>query len=69
LIGSAYTHPAIVQKPKPIKGRGAASNAASRFMGFTREAFDDDWEREQDEAKIRTQVYTDTSRRSSIELE
>lgn len=52
-----------MQNPKPIKGRGAASNATSRFVEFTREAFDDGWEQEEDEAKIRTQVYTDTSRR------
>jgi hypothetical protein len=51
-----------VQKPNPIKGRGAASNAASRFVEFTLEAFGDGWEQGQDEAKIRTQVYTDTSR-------
>jgi hypothetical protein len=39
-----------MQKPKPIKGRGTASNAASRFVEFTREAFDDGWEQEEDEA-------------------
>jgi hypothetical protein len=50
-----------VQKPKPIKGRGAACNAASRFVEFTREAFDYGWEQGQDEAKIRTRVYTDTN--------
>ena len=33
-----------MQKPKPIKGRYTASNAASRFVEFTREAIDDGWE-------------------------
>jgi len=50
-----------VQKSSPIKGRDVASNAASRFVEFTRDAFDDGWEQEQDEAKIRTRIYTDTN--------
>lgn len=45
-----------MQTPKPLKGRGTTSNAASRFVEFTRETFDDGWEQEEDEAKIRTRA-------------
>ncbi len=37
-----------MQKPKPIKGRGAASNAASRFVEFTHEAIDDGMQQKYD---------------------
>lgn len=46
----------------PIKGRGAGHNPDPRFAEFTREGVDDGWYEEQDTGRIRTQVFTDTSR-------
>lgn len=50
LIASVYTDSTAIQKPKSIKGCSAASNAASRFVEFTRETIDDGWEQGGDEA-------------------
>lgn len=52
-----------MQKTRPLKGRGAATNAVSRFVEFKREAIDDGWAQAEDEAKPRTEVYTDASRK------
>ena len=50
---------------KPIKGRGTASNRSSRYVALTHEAFDDGWTQgeRQNEALVRTQLFTDSSRR------
>jgi len=49
---------------KPLRGRGAGSNADSRYVAHQREVFDDGWgEDPQPEDRIPTQVFTDTSRR------
>ena len=50
--------------PKPVKGRGAGSNASSRYVQQQREAFDDGWgEDPQGEQKPLTQLFTDASRK------
>ncbi|MEX0922091.1 MAG: PA0069 family radical SAM protein [Rhodovibrionaceae bacterium] len=50
--------------PKPAKGRGAQSNASGRFEAKRREAFDDGWDRPEDEElpPLRTTVMADSTR-------
>ena len=53
-------------KTTPIKGRGARSNATSRFIADKREAFDDGWEPEpEDDAlpRLDTQLRPEHARR------
>ena len=57
--------PSTEQAPsKPAKGRGAQSNASGRFEAHAREAFDDGWDRIEDEElpPLRTTVMADSSR-------
>ncbi len=44
------------------KGRGAASNVASRFEGATREAVDDGWEMDEEVRVLRTEVSVERAR-------
>jgi DNA repair photolyase len=48
--------------PPPLKGRGAASNRASRFSATHREAFDDGWTPEE-RSPLRTSVSSENARR------
>ena len=47
---------------KPVKGRGALSNAEGRFESLQRLECNDGWHREEDEAPIRTSVSKDLSK-------
>ena len=47
--------------PSVGKGRGAGSNAVSRFSEFQREAVDDGWSAEES-SPLRTELYVDRSR-------
>lgn len=52
-----------MQKPTPLKGRGAISNATSRFVELTYEAYDDGWDLDDEDNSVRTQLFTDNSRK------
>lgn len=45
------------------KGRGALSNPDGRYLGTTREAFDDGWEIEEDLPPLRTQLHVEHPRK------
>ncbi len=51
-----------IDKPAPIKGRGAVSNASGRFESRQRAAFDDGWDYPPDESRPQTVVQADASR-------
>ncbi len=50
----------------PRKGRGATSNPEGRFEALTREAFDDGWERTDDEGQSLATVVTEERAKSII---
>jgi DNA repair photolyase len=51
-----------IDKPAPIKGRGAVSNASGRFESRQRAAFDDGWDYPPDDSRPQTVVQADASR-------
>ena len=51
-----------IDKQVAHKGRGAVSNASGRFEARRHEAFDDGWDRDEDEARPKTEVQIDTTR-------
>ena len=55
-----------MDRPGEVKGRGARSNATSRFISDKREAFDDGWTAEPDEdalPRVDTQLMPDRARK------
>jgi DNA repair photolyase len=55
--------PAPAMSAARPKARGAASNAAGRFEPYSREAFDDGWQTDEDLPPLRTEVPTEVPRR------
>ena len=51
-----------IDKREAHKGRGAVSNTSGRFESQNHEAFDDGWDRTEDELRPRTEVQVDTTR-------
>src|SRR5438067_7716064 len=58
--GERVKHP--IPGQAEFKGRGARSNESSRYDSERRAAFDDGWERDEDEPKLRTELLRDTTR-------
>ncbi len=50
------------QRPPPRKGRGAGSKPDPRYLGDTREAFDDGWYQDTEIAPLRTTVTVEHSK-------
>lgn len=49
-------------KSRQARGRAALSNQVSRFESFEREAFDDGWDLEEEDAPLRREVIVDKSK-------
>ncbi len=50
--------------PNSPKGRGAKSNESGRFEAFTRQGFDDGWDREDDDPpKLKTELQVEKARK------